>query len=148
LSVYLQFAKQTAANYLSTLYSGNNQPGEITNVPEAVLGAYWKSPGDNTRLERLTTQYSAASAAASYFSTSSGAYSEDTYLRVKTVSVAYNLPAGMLKKVGITNFRVYANGQNLLTFTNYKVGDPEQPGQYTGFPLQRTIVFGLSFNVN
>jgi len=148
LSIYLQFAKQTAANYLSTLYSGNNQPGLITNVPLQVLGAYWKAPGDHTQLESLTTQYGAASAAASYFSTSSGAYSDDTYLRVKTVSLAYVLPGSLLRRSGISNLRVYANGQNLFTFTNYQVGDPEQPGQYNGFPLQRTIVFGLSFNIN
>jgi hypothetical protein len=42
--------------------------------------------------------------------------------------------------------RVYVNAQNLLTFTDYKVSDPEQFSDFTNFPLQRIVAFGLSFN--
>jgi hypothetical protein len=43
------------------------------------------------------------------------------------------------------SLRIYANAQNLLTFTPYEFGDPEQTGQIA-MPLQRVFAFGLLFN--
>jgi hypothetical protein len=44
----------------------------------------------------------------------------------------------------IKSASVFVNGQNLLTFTDYKVGDPETPGVFTSFPIQRIVAFGLN----
>lgn len=152
LYVFCQFASQNAPNYLYQLY--NNQLGFMKNVPTAVLGNYWKAPGDVEQLQRLTSSYStpfiaaagtSAITSALNFVSSSGAYSDDTYLRVKTVSLAYQLPATLLGKLRIKGASVFVNGQNLLTFTNYKVGDPEQPGTFTSLPVQRVLAFGLNF---
>jgi len=52
----------------------------------------------------------------------------------------------MAKKLYLHDARIYVNAQNLLTITNYKVGDPETFGDLTGFPLQRIVAFGLSLN--
>jgi hypothetical protein len=54
------------------------------------------------------------------------------------------LPTDWLKSVHIQNASIYINAQNLFTITNYKFGDPEQPGTFTSFPLQRIVAFGLS----
>jgi hypothetical protein len=62
---------------------------------------------------------------------------------VKTVSLSYQLPNTFLSKAHIKGANVFVNGQNLLTFTNYKVGDPEQPGSFTTFPIQRIVAMGL-----
>jgi len=75
---------------------------------------------------------------------SNGALSNDTYLRVKTAALSYALPGDFLKKVHVQGASIYVNAQNLFTITNYKVGDPEQPGSFTSFPLQRIVAFGLS----
>jgi TonB-linked SusC/RagA family outer membrane protein len=146
LSFFFNFSKQTATNYLYTIY-GSYAPGSgVYNVPAAALD-YWKKPGDRTSLQRLTTGYGDAFTASTAFPTSSGAYSDDTYLRLKTVALSYTFPDKFLKKLHMTNCQVYVNAQNLLTITNWKVGDPEQFGNYLAFPLQRTIVFGLNFNL-
>ncbi len=75
---------------------------------------------------------------------STGAYTNDTYLRVKTAALSYALPDAWVKKVNIKNASLFINAQNLFTITNYKFGDPEQPGSFTSFPLQRIVAFGLN----
>lgn len=146
LSMFFQFSSQMAPNYLGTIYQ-NYRPGTtIGNLPVEALD-YWKKAGDQTTFQRLTaSNSSAASLAASSFSASSGAYSDDTYLRLKTMALSWSIPDAFLKKAHIRDCRLFINAQNVLTFTNYKVGDPEQ-FDFTGVPLQRTVSFGLNFNL-
>jgi len=48
-----------------------------------------------------------------------------SYMRIKNVSLAYNLPKSVISGLGIQGIRVVANVQNLLTITKYKGYDPE-----------------------
>ena len=145
LFIFCQFSKRNAPNYLAQIYS-SYQLGFAYNQPSAVLDNYWKAPGDNAQLQRLASSYgSAAIGPALSFGKSNGIYSDDTYLRIKTVSLSYQFPGSILNKVHIKAASVFVNGQNLLTFTNYKVGDPETPGVFTSFPIQRIVAFGLNF---
>jgi TonB-linked SusC/RagA family outer membrane protein len=144
LYVFCQFSSRNAPNYLAEIYT-TNQLGLEYNQPVAVLNNYWKAPGDVAQLQRLASSYgSTAIGAAIRFPQSSGAYGDDTYLRIKTASLSYQLPNTLLNKVHIKAASVFVNGQNLLTFTNYKVGDPETPGVFTSFPIQRIVAFGLN----
>jgi len=146
LYFFFQFSSQTAPNYLSTIYSSYFPGMGKNNLPVQALD-YWKQPGDHATFQKLTTTYSSAAfSAASNFSSSSGAYSDDSYMRLKTLSLSYSLPESWLKKMHLHDLRIYANAQNLLTITNYKVADPEQFNDFTSFPLQRTVVFGLNLN--
>ncbi|WP_213087097.1 SusC/RagA family TonB-linked outer membrane protein [Chitinophaga agrisoli] len=144
LYIFCQFSSQHAPSYLAEIYNGN-QLGLSYNQPVAVLGNYWKEGGDNAQLQRLASSYSsAAMSSAVSFAQSSGVYCDDTYLRVKTVSLSYQLPAAFLSKAHMKGASIFANAQNLLTFTNYKVGDPETPGSFSTFPVQRVLAFGLN----
>jgi TonB-dependent starch-binding outer membrane protein SusC len=146
LYVFCQFSSQNAPNYLSYDYTFN-APGLMNNQPLAILNNYWKNPGDNAALQRLSSSYrSSAITSARDFAQSSGVYGNDTYLRLKTVALSYSLPDALLKKFNIHGGKIYVNAENLLTITNYKVGDPEEFGNYTAFPLQRIIAFGLNLN--
>lgn len=69
-----------------------------------------------------------------------------SFLRLKTLSLGYNLPRSLINKVGIANARVYANGTNLLTFAKYKTADPEVNNFGTrGWetPFGKTYTFGI-----
>jgi hypothetical protein len=155
LYVFFQFSSQTAPNYLNQIYSGSPPGTAAQNLPAAVLGQFWTQPGDAARLERpFVTSFSFfpvfsqsnASLAASNFSSSTAAYSDDTYVRLKTVALSYSLPDPWLRRVHIKDCKIYVNVQNLLTFTDFKVADPETFGNYTTFPIQRTVACGLNFN--
>lgn len=144
LYVFCQFSSGDQPNALSALYNSTLPGGEI-NLPTYVLGKYWTAPGQNATLQRLSSSYNSQyTGPANDFLLSSGGLSNDTYLRVKTAAFSYTLPDAWLKKVHISNARLFVNAQNLFTITNYKFGDPEQPGYYTSFPLQRIVALGLN----
>ncbi|MDB5157989.1 MAG: SusC/RagA family TonB-linked outer membrane protein [Mucilaginibacter sp.] len=144
LYVFCQFSSGTQPNALSALYNGSI-PGLQGNLPAYVLGKYWTAPGQNATLQRLSSGYGSSSINPAFtFSQSTGAYTNDTYLRVKTAAISYALPDALMNKINVKSASIFCNAQNLLTFTNYKFGDPEQPGNFTTFPLQRIIAFGLN----
>jgi len=91
----------------------------------------------------------------SYKTQSSTLWIEDgSYLKIKNVTLGYTLPTKLLRNTGISNLRVYASGQNLLTFTKFKWYDPESSyydpvmaGYYKyKFPSSTTFLLGLNLN--
>ena len=65
-----------------------------------------------------------------------------SFLRLKTVELGYNFPRTLLKRVGIYSGRLYLNGMNLLTFSKFKLWDPEMGGNGLGYPVQRIYNIG------
>ena len=122
----------------------------------------WQKPGDVTDIPRLTT-YSAnptqnGGAANNYggnVASLSSRYLEDgSFIRLKTLTLGYTLPKDVLSKIGVSKFRIYAQGTNLLTFTNYGGLDPEVSSQsnnqntvgydWATVPQPRTFQIGAS----
>lgn len=69
------------------------------------------------------------------------------YLRLKEIHLEYNfLNSGFLgKSLGISNFTLYAQSYNLLTFTNLVLGDPERKDFTRGFyPLMKSVRVGIN----
>ncbi|MEJ1237202.1 TonB-dependent receptor [Chryseolinea sp. T2] len=48
-----------------------------------------------------------------------------SYFRFKNIQLTYSLPTALISKIGLTSLRVYVQGQNLITITNYSGMDPE-----------------------
>lgn len=72
-----------------------------------------------------------------------------SFLRLKTISLGYSIPRELVSKVGLSGARVYFNGGNLLTFSKYKIADPEVNEYGTrGWetPIGKTYTFGLELN--
>ena len=70
-----------------------------------------------------------------------------TYIRLKNVEIGYTLPKAWTSKAGIQSVRIYAQGQNLLTFD--RLGDvdmdPEiKNGDGSWFPVQRVVNLGIN----
>ncbi|WP_246485083.1 SusC/RagA family TonB-linked outer membrane protein [Chitinophaga qingshengii] len=66
-----------------------------------------------------------------------------SFLRLKTVELGYTLPARGLKRYRLSNLRIYANGFNLLSFSNFKLWDVEMGGNGLGYPVQRVFNAGI-----
>ncbi len=69
-----------------------------------------------------------------------------SYLRLRTLSLGYNIPKEAFSKIGLKNARVYLTGTNLLTFTDFKSYSPEQnpvDGWESEFPESRNITLGV-----
>jgi len=66
-----------------------------------------------------------------------------SFLRLKTLTLGYTLPASIRSKLRMTNARVYFQAQNLFTVTGYSGADPEGLGYPYALPRQYT--FGIQF---
>jgi len=66
---------------------------------------------------------------------------DGTYVRIQNIRLAYSLPSSLISKAKINRLQVYANVQNLATFTNYSGLDP-QIGAFNQSPLQQSIDMG------
>ena len=66
-----------------------------------------------------------------------------SFLRLKTLSLGYTLPDTVMKKLSLSNARVYFQAQNVFTITGYKGADPEGLGY--PYALPRTFTFGIQF---
>ena len=69
------------------------------------------------------------------------------YLRLKSLSLGYNLPSEIVKKLSLSNVKVYCTGTNLLTFSSQDIVDVEQPvhGSTTyEIPTVKTVTFGIN----
>ena len=66
-----------------------------------------------------------------------------SFLRLKTLSLGYTLPANVISKLRMTNARIYFQAQNVFTITNYTGADPEGLGYLYAMPRQYTI--GIQF---
>ncbi|RKO70219.1 SusC/RagA family TonB-linked outer membrane protein [Sphingobacterium puteale] len=66
-----------------------------------------------------------------------------SYLRLKNISVGYSFG---IPKAKIKNIRTYFSGQNILTFTKYRIFDPENGLNSISFPNVATYTLGLNID--
>ncbi|WP_339699716.1 SusC/RagA family TonB-linked outer membrane protein [uncultured Roseivirga sp.] len=120
------------------------------NPYEARLNLYgrtgdlvWRNPGDVTSFPRpnITAELGAIGVG------TARALQDLSYIRLKQVTLSYNLPSNLLNKMFLDNAKVYVQGINLLTFTNYTGLDPEfTGGSQTGiFPPSKNFTVGVQF---
>jgi TonB-linked SusC/RagA family outer membrane protein len=71
---------------------------------------------------------------------------DGSYFKIKTVTLAYTLPAGASRRLFADKIRLYATGNNIFTKAKSKLltdYDPERGGS-EGTPLSRQVVFGVN----
>lgn len=118
---------------------------------------YWSpaNPSGNHAATHFQTSNHPNSAWAGYHESSTSGYAKmyghtwrrSDFLRLKEASLSYTWKGQKLRKAGIQGLRVYANGSNLLTFTDLLEGDPESKYLVWGeYPHVRNIKFGVQVN--
>jgi TonB-linked SusC/RagA family outer membrane protein len=138
LDVLLQFTKQIGYNYLKSLSA---PPGFASNVPVAALNQ-WQNPGDHVNNQQFTQTYgSNAGNAYNNLPASDAIISDASFIRLKSLSLSYQLPADWIKKWGVRSAALFIRGENLFTITKYQFLDPETQG--LGLPPLRVITAGI-----
>lgn len=117
------------------MYDGKNQ---TTKVLER-----WRVPGQITSVPKAKFQMFNST----YF------LEDGSYLRVKDISLSYDVPKYIISKFGISRLQPYISATNLITLTNYSGNDPEvnqygDSGSVQGidwgtYPMSRSFVVGL-----
>jgi TonB-linked SusC/RagA family outer membrane protein len=68
---------------------------------------------------------------------------DGSFLRLKSAEIGYSMPRNWYQKYGVADIRVYISGTNLLTFSRFKLWDPEMGGNGLGYPIQRVLNAGI-----
>jgi TonB-linked SusC/RagA family outer membrane protein len=124
-----------------SLLSGGTSPGRSWSTE---LLNRWTPAHTRTDVPRLTTDN------LSWTSTSTRFLYSASYARLKVATLGYYLPKALLSKAGISSLKVYATGENLLTFFGHKGMDPEQSidgTTYYQYPAMRTISIGIQLGL-
>jgi TonB-linked SusC/RagA family outer membrane protein len=72
------------------------------------------------------------------------------YFKLSTLTLGYNLPKDLLRRLNIESLRVFAQGQDMFMISKYKGIDPEMESNgvdYNGTPRQRVITFGINLGL-
>ena len=70
------------------------------------------------------------------------------YLRLKTLDIGYSLPKSLTNKLGVENIRLYLVGSNLLTWSKFKLWDPElATPRGEDYPPAKSYTMGISVNL-
>ncbi len=64
-----------------------------------------------------------------------------SYIRLQNITLGYTLPADLIKKLGLSNFRMYVTGNNVVTITDFQSYSPEKNA--SDYPEPVSYVFGL-----
>ena len=138
IDIFFQFIRQTGARYNSSYTVPGDFASGLGNQPVSVLNGRWQEPGDHA-----TRQYFSRSDDLEYTQqvlfSSSDAVAQNIYLiRLKNISISYQLPESVMRGV---KSRLYLQGQNLIAITNYSGMDPETGS--TILPPLTTFIAGL-----
>lgn len=144
LDFFFSFTRQTGRNYLAGFTA---MPGNPGNLPEAMMKDFWSKPGDHAALQQLSMDMGDIGQAWSDFrDNSNGVYGDASFIRLKNVSLSWSLPSTWLSRMHLQTGRVYAMGQNLLTITGYKIGDPEIQDIFRTPPM-KIFTAGVQFTL-
>lgn len=118
------------------MYDGKNQSTKVLDR--------WRIPGQITDVPKAGFDMRNST----YF------LENGSYLRVKDISLSYDVPKNIINKWGLTALRPYVSLSNMFTLTSYSGNDPEvnQYGNNGGvqgldwgvYPLNKSVVLGLS----
>ena len=115
-----------------------NQGGTLQSVRNGIKVDYWTPEKPSNNYPR--PNYSSAPA-----NISALGLRDASYVRLRTLSLGYNLPAIDLNKIKISSVRIYATATNLFTITDYKSYSPEN--NPNDFPDTKSFTFGLNIGL-
>lgn len=72
-----------------------------------------------------------------------------SFLRLKNIELGYTIPRAWSEKIAIKDCRIFLRGSNLLTFSGFKMWDPElRTTDGLKYPIMKSVSLGITFNFN
>ena len=109
------------------------------NVYSDLWGNYWTPENPNAKYPRLTIGANENNNRLSTFWMVNG-----NYLRLKNAEIGYTLPKRILSKAHIDKLRIYLSGVNLVTFSKFKLWDPDLQTGAANYPNNRVYNLGVT----
>ncbi|HWW42500.1 TonB-dependent receptor [Pedobacter sp.] len=140
ISVLFQGSANSSAYFDSFGYTPFFSQGTVL---KAFLGSWTPETAASATYPRIDIGSNPNNSRISTFTLQNG-----NYLRLKNVEIGYSFSQAFLKRIGLQSVRVFANGQNLHTWSKITLTDPEYGSGSIGstYPQQKVYNFGLSLN--
>jgi TonB-dependent starch-binding outer membrane protein SusC len=142
LDFLLQFVKRPQGiNYLYNYIPGYFSSSSGGNQPVTVLDR-WQSPGDVKPIQRFSQNTNTTTALINA-KNSDQQYGDASFIRLKNLSISWQMPTQWIEKIRLQSARIYAQGQNLLTITKYKGLNSEEALGLLNLPPLRVVTIGV-----
>jgi hypothetical protein len=111
----------------------------------ALLQAYADSHWDesNKDIYALFPRLSDRMVSNNYAERSTWFMRDGSFMRLKSAELGYSIPQNVIQRMRMASLRIYLSGTNLLTFSKFKLWDPEMAGNGLGYPVQRVFNLGV-----
>ena len=110
----------------SVTADNGNKVTQYFNVSRDAALHYWKGPGTSNSMPRATLSGMHTGWDVDYNILTSSRFLEDaSYFKLKTITLAYNLPEKWMQRVKLSGVKVFLSVDNAFTFTRYDGYDPE-----------------------
>jgi TonB-linked SusC/RagA family outer membrane protein len=135
---------QVGGKVYDATYASLMDPGNYGSSLHVDMLKRWQKEGDIAEVPRMDGN----STNRTYFSAASDRWLTDaSYLNVRSVTLSYNIPSSIMKKIDLSNCRIYASGENLYLFSARKGMAVQQ--SFTGvtsndYIPSRIITFGIN----
>jgi len=151
INIFFQGVGHTSFNVSgSTMFPFNSGNYERAAINFEVYDKGWKttnSPEENARAIYPRVSLPSGPGSSNNNQASTLTLRNGRFLRLKNFELGYTLPKSVLNKTFIKSLRFYVSGNNLLTFSDFKLWDPEKGnGDGSGYPPLRVVSFGLNAN--
>lgn len=146
LETLIEGRRQMGATYQAAIFAanppGSTLSGYYSNQP-ATLVNRWRKVGDADFYQMVSTKGNTeAGRALSRYLASTGILTDASFIRLKTVTLSYQMPDKWLKKMRLQGMEISLQALNLFTLTSYQDGDPEIQRAVT-LPPMRSVIAGL-----
>ncbi len=139
-SVFFQGIDHVNFSINTTLVRGFTTDKQTeSNVFADVYGNYWTEDNRNAKYPRLTSGPNVNNSQSSDYWMVDG-----SYIRLKNVEFGYTLPKQLTQKAKISSLRVFVSGTNLLTFSQFKLWDPDLQEGANRYPNNKNFNIGLN----
>jgi TonB-linked SusC/RagA family outer membrane protein len=114
------------------------------NALSDVVDRSWKTPGQITDIPRNVTTNGGNETRGAGRNSGTAALLKYDFIRLSQLTLAYSFKPSLVSRIGLTRARIYAQGVNLWTYTDYPGYDPEFTGGGTGqVPLTKSYTLGV-----
>jgi TonB-linked SusC/RagA family outer membrane protein len=114
------------------------------NTLQEVVDRSWKTPGQITDIPRNVITNGGNETRGAGRNSGSAALLKYDFIRLSQLTLAYTFKPTLVNRIGLTRARIYAQGVNLWTYTDYPGYDPEFTGAGTGqVPLTKSYTLGV-----
>ena len=138
--VFFSYGAKVYDSYYSSLSHAGSINGQ--NLSVDVYNS-WKKPGDVTNIPKFMPTNTALGA-----STSTRFLVDGSYMRLKNLTLGYDVDKALARKIGVSSARIFVGGENILTLAKHKGLDPEVSiTGLTSFDIPNVQTWSLGLNI-